>query len=114
MSAKKTVEVDVGKFSKTPFGRYEDDGEYNGTKFRELKLKDLFLDPGVEKVIVQLDTVQDGYEYGSSFLEESFGGLVREYKLSADEVFKKLEVKTKYQDYVLEIEDYIRRAESNA
>ena len=59
-------------FSPSPAGRYLNDGPYPGEAFR-----DRLLVPALksnERVVVNLDGT-DGY--GSSFLEEAFGGLVR-------------------------------------
>jgi hypothetical protein len=59
-------------FSKYPAGRFVDDGPFSGAAFR-----DRFLLPALQSgqsVIVELDGVRG---YGSSFLEEAFGGLVR-------------------------------------
>jgi hypothetical protein len=68
-----TVEVDVGNdFTRYPAGRDFNDGPFCGQVFREK-----FLQPHLdkrEKVVVKLDTALD---YGSSFLEEAFGGLIR-------------------------------------
>jgi hypothetical protein len=68
-----TYEVDVGNdFTRYPAGRDLNDGPYCGQVFREK-----FLEPRLgkhEKVIVKLDGALD---YGSSFLEEAFGGLIR-------------------------------------
>lgn len=104
------VEVKVGDFSRTPYGRFKEDGEFNGERFRKEVLLKYFENPEVKKVVVYLDTVEEGYEYGSSFLEEVFGGLVRVHGLDRDLVEQKLDVRTKHRDYVLEIMDYISRA----
>ena len=59
-------------FSVVPAGRYLDDGDFNGEKFREN-----LLIPALQKfnsVVIDFDGAEG---YGSSFLEESFGGLVR-------------------------------------
>lgn len=61
-------------FSKHPAGRFKTDGPYSGELFREL-----FLVPAVrmrEPTVIYLD---GGRGYGSSFLEEAFGGLAREF-----------------------------------
>lgn len=59
-------------FSDVPSGRFLADGDFNGQKFREE-----WLVPLLEKDEV-VDVVFDDAEgYGSSFLEEAFGGLVR-------------------------------------
>src|SRR4051812_14200605 len=71
-------------YSDTPVGRFPQDGEFNGTKFRED-----FLRPALEndKVEVEIDGVEG---YGSSFLEEAFGGLVRQGYYTAADLKKKL------------------------
>lgn len=72
-------------FSDTPGGRYPDDGPWNGQKFREE-----YLVPALEKndkVIVDISGVEG---YGSSFLEEVFGGLVRSKLYSKSELERKL------------------------
>lgn len=68
-----TTTINVGKdFSRYPVGRYLTDGEANGQKFREeFLIRNLVLG---SSLIIELD---DALGYGSSFLEEAFGGLVR-------------------------------------
>jgi hypothetical protein len=69
----KTVSIDIGKkFSRYPAGRFVDDGPFSGERFR-----DEFLVPPLrreETVEVLMDSTAG---YGSSFLEEAFGGLIR-------------------------------------
>ena len=61
----------VRDFHPRPWGRTEEDGKGNATRFREQHLKPAMND--FDQVIVDLS----GYNlYGSSFLEEAFGGLV--------------------------------------
>lgn len=62
----------IKEFSKYPGPRYESLGENSGEKFR-----DSFLIPAMmenDAISVDFDGV---FGYGSSFLEEAFGGLVR-------------------------------------
>lgn len=60
------------EFSDTPGGRYPEDGPANGQKFRdELLIPAL---KSFDKVIVDVSGVEG---YGSSFLEEVFGGIIR-------------------------------------
>lgn len=62
-------------FSKYPAGRFPEDGPYNGTAFREEVLAPRLNELSeTERLEVTLDGVAG---VGSSFLEESFGGLVR-------------------------------------
>ena len=99
----------VGDFSKTPYGRYEVDGKANASAFRDKVLAPAFKDPEIDRVNVYLDTVEDGYEYGSSFLEEAFVGLVRKCDIDADIVRKKLNLITVHYDYVLEVNEYLSK-----
>ncbi|OZB60701.1 MAG: hypothetical protein B7X39_09185 [Lysobacterales bacterium 14-68-21] len=74
-----SITIDIAKdFSDIPGGRFPRDGEFNGETFR-----DKWLAPALEKgeVIVILDHTEG---FGSSFLEEAFGGLVRHYGFSED------------------------------
>lgn len=68
-----TIEIVISKeFSKEPFGRTDKDGQFNGSKFR-----DRFIIPALKqgkRIVINFDGAEG---YGSSFLEESFGGLVR-------------------------------------
>ncbi len=63
-------------FYPRPAGRYNEDGAYNGEKFRKEilvpKLKSL---PTGDQLTIDFQGVTMA---GSSFLEEAFGGLVRE------------------------------------
>ncbi|MEQ9945225.1 STAS-like domain-containing protein [Pectobacterium aroidearum] len=64
-------------FSDDPFGRYPDDGEFNATKFRRTLLIPALknLKDG-EKLTIDFSGVSIGL--GSSFIEEVFGGLIRD------------------------------------
>lgn len=74
-------------YSDTPAGRYKSDGNYSGERFREE-----FLYPALREydhVEVNLD---EALGYGSSFLEEAFGGLIREKGIQIDEIKNKLHI----------------------
>jgi len=96
-------------FTKFPAGRFRTDGNYSGERFR-----DDFLFPALKKyskVIVQLDGVRG---YGSSFLEEAFGGLLRNGLISKKDLQAKLEIKYDDQSlssYETEIWGYINDAQ---
>ncbi len=62
----------ANQFSPTPAGRYETDGPFAGEAFREKFLRPALAKDGT--VTINLDGAAG---YGSSFLEEAFGGLVR-------------------------------------
>ena len=74
-----TVLSIANQFSRFPAGRYRSDGPYSGERFR-----DDFLLPALQAaskngthVVVELDGVLG---YSSSFLEEVFGGVVRNWR----------------------------------
>lgn len=95
-------------FSTVPAGRFRSDGPFSGEQFREDVLR-----PALElhdKVVVHLDGTEG---YGSSFLEEAFGGLVRERFYSHKELKSKLKVVSSDPAYVDEIWSYISEAEAN-
>jgi len=88
-------------FSKYPAGRYREDGPANGQLFREK-----FLLPAL-KVSKPLTIELDGTRgYGSSFLEEAFGGAVREGFPPAT-VKSAFQLVSEDQSLVDEIHDYI-------
>jgi len=82
--------INIGKdFSDAPLGRYPTDGPYSGEKFR-----DEILHPALKEnaeVTVDLD---DAEGFGSSFLEEAFGGLVRKGYFTAQQLQSKLKIQT--------------------
>lgn len=83
-----TVEIKLVKeFSRRPFGRLEKDyGDRSGEAFREK-----FLVPHLEKGD-KVHVILDGYNrYGRSFIDEAFGGLVREHDFEQDFLKEHLE-----------------------
>ena len=66
-------------YTKTPGGRFIKEGDYSGEDFREKMLFPAFkeMKEKGDKLTVDLD---GGYGYGSSFLDEAFGGLARKTK----------------------------------
>ena len=96
--------INVGRaFSRYPAGRYRSDGPYNGERFRDEFLLPALRSSTAEKVIIEFD---DARGYGSSFLEEAFGGLVRA-GFGAQDLFKRLEMLSNDQSLVEEIRTYI-------
>lgn len=95
-------------YSDTPLGRIPEDGEFNGTRFREE-----FLRPALETgagVIVNIDGVEG---YGSSFLDEAFGGLVRRGYFTEAQLKEKLVIECRDPDlemYRDSIWKYVREA----
>ena len=96
--------VNIGlDFSRYPAGRRIAHGPFSGERFRnEFLLPHLLAGTKVE---VRLD---DTAGYGSSFLEEAFGGLVRS-GVSLDQLSLLLDVKSNDQSLIDEIWTYIHR-----
>ena len=98
------------EFSVTPGVRYPDEGPFSGQEFRKK-----FLLPKLKKAIdagVNLLIDFDGSAgYGSSFLEESFGGLIREEGMSYETINKILEFKSDEDPSIIdEVKQYMREA----
>lgn len=108
MTQVETVRVNVAKqFTKLPGLRYIRLGPFSGEEFRQK-----FLIPPLKQgktVIVELDGVRG---YGSSFLEEAFGGSVREMDLDVADALKRLKVETTMESWRLDVDEYIRTAKS--
>ena len=99
------------EFTSVPGPRYRYQGEGSGEEFREDHLKPVFeraLKAG-DQLLIQLDGAR--YGYPTSFLEEAFGGLTREF--GRELVLKTLRFESATEpllDY--EIKRYIERAGS--
>lgn len=65
-------------FTDTPGGRYKNEGEFSGEEFRNCLLRPKYEEAVREnkELFIDLDGCMG---YPSSFLDESFGGLAREY-----------------------------------
>jgi STAS-like domain of unknown function (DUF4325) len=97
------VRVSVAKqFTKTPGGRYERLGPFSGEEFRK-KFLSTPLREG-KTVLVELDGVRG---YGSSFLEEAFGGVVRELGLKNSDALLRIKI---VESWRLDVEEYIQNA----
>lgn len=98
--------VNVAKdFTKYPAGRYKRHGTTSGEAFRDRFLVPFLLKK--EKVVIELDGT---IGYGSSFLEEAFGGTVRATHLAPDEVLSLIELVSRDRSLQEEIRRYIKDA----
>ncbi len=96
------------QFSEYPAGRYRSDGKFSGEVFR-----DDWLAPYLsEHDIVEID-LDGAMGYGSSFLEEAFGGLVRKHHMTPSSLRSKLRIKSEDEPSLVdEIWIYINDAHS--
>lgn len=95
--------INVAKdFSRAPAGRFITDGPNSGTRFRNQFLLPA-LQNGTGVITVELDGVR---AYGSSFLDEAFGGLKRA-GFAAAELMKRLTFRSSDPSLVAEIKGYI-------
>lgn len=78
-------------YTETPGARYYSQGPYPGEEFRDKFLYPKYLEclEKNEHLVVDLD---GGYGYGSSFLEEAFGGLIRRLKKENKDYKKTLQL----------------------
>ena len=101
----KTINI-AKDFSPYPAGRYEKDGKFTGEGFRRTMLKKALQNNDI--VIVELDGTLG---YGSSFLEEAFGGLVREDNFSEEDLINRLELVGRRKSVIDSILSYIHNAQ---
>jgi hypothetical protein len=93
-------------FSRHPAGRFFNDGKFSGEAFRQK-----FLEPALRAntpIRIDLDDVRG---YGSSFLEEAFGGLVRKgYR--ASRIRELITIRSARQSLMQEIWEYVDDADA--
>tara|TARA_R110002012_G_scaffold210271_1_gene380898 strand:- start:2191 stop:2532 length:342 start_codon:yes stop_codon:yes gene_type:complete len=99
---KESINIKISTdFSKTPGPRYEKEGKHSGEVFRNT-----ILAPKVKQalkegkgIVVNLDGTAG---FGTSFLEEAFGGLVREDKIPFKDLKKHLSIVSEEETYLKE------------
>ena len=99
------------EFSRTPGSRYITEGNHSGEQFRESVLAPAVTQALAEGAVLHIDL--DGTAgYGTSFLEEAFGGLVRDCGISGTELLRTLKFTSDEEPYLIEdITGYIKDAE---
>lgn len=107
MTPKQLIKI-ADDFAAEPFGRYPADGDSNGTRFREDLLK-----PSLD-AFGTITIIFDGAEgYGSSFLEEAFGGLVRLEGFSSSDLHERIKMVSEDDPSLIdEVWEYIGSAKS--
>lgn len=100
------MKINIAKdFSRYPSGRFMKNGDTSGEAFREKKLLPPLL--AGESVTVELDGT---IGYGSSFLEEAFGGVARKLNLTSQVLFEKITLASSDKLLIEEIKQYISDA----
>lgn len=100
-----TKEITVGQdYSDVPGGRFIKYGDFSGEHFRDSALVPALRD--YDRVVVYLDGTKT---YMSSFLEEAFGGLIRERGFTLDDLKKRLVVTSRAPRYAV----YVKMVEQN-
>ncbi|ELE9244502.1 TPA: STAS-like domain-containing protein [Enterobacter hormaechei subsp. xiangfangensis] len=99
----KYKEIVIAKdFSDCPFGRYKSDSNFSAQAFSED-----YLIPALKNYDVVTVVLDGVFGYGSSFLEEAFGGLLR-YGFSSIDLKTKLNIVSEEDEHlVTEILRYI-------
>jgi hypothetical protein len=98
----------VRDFSITPGPREPEEGDFSGKNYREIYLKPKF-NEAVEKKVKLIVDLDGTIGYGTSWLEEVFGGLSREN--GKEIVLKHIEFKSEEEPYLInDIEEYITNA----
>lgn len=92
-------------FTRFPSGRFKRNGSTSGEAFREDFMEPLLKNG--ENISIELDGT---IGYGSSFLEEAFGGLIRSLKISSNDLNLRLNLVSEDPTLIEEISSYIEDA----
>jgi hypothetical protein len=97
-------------YSKTPGPRYIIEGPFSGEKLRQEILLSRIVSAieGNGKILIDLDGTAG---YGTSFLEEAFGGLLRVNNIPYEQLEKTLEFKSDEEPYLIQdVWEYMKDA----
>ncbi|WP_404833518.1 STAS-like domain-containing protein [Alcaligenes nematophilus] len=98
--------INVAKdFTRFPSGRWKKNGNTSGEAFRNN-----FIEPAIKNrtpIAIDLDGV---IGYGSSFLEEAFGGSIRSTRINKSEFNKIVTLISENKTLIKEIEKYLEDA----
>lgn len=99
-------------FSPTPGSRYIIEGDFSGEALRKEILTNM-LKKAIEdntQLFIDLDGTSG---YGTSFLEEAFGGLIREDGYDYQTICNHMELKSEEEKYILDdIDEYLKDAQN--
>ena len=84
--------ISIADFSTYPSGRDAQDGSSNGERYRTEVLIPLLQEAQAQGNKVVCVSLKGVLSFGSSFLEEAFGGLVRTGRFSKDQLRKLLKI----------------------
>ena len=105
-------QIQLGRdYSDAPAGRYRSDGPFSGERFRD----DILMPALASETVVEVD-LSGVAGYGSSFLEEVFGGLVRKWsepKALLDSKLHVVATDPRKECYRLRVEKYMADAWAN-
>ncbi|MBT3399664.1 MAG: STAS-like domain-containing protein [Rhodospirillaceae bacterium] len=96
-------------FTDVPGPRFRHEGDFSGEQFRQD-----FLVPTLrigEKTVIDLNDTEG---YGSSFLEEAFGGLIREEHFSLSTLKALIELMSRDETWIAQIWSYVEEASIEA
>ncbi|WP_172599846.1 STAS-like domain-containing protein [Cereibacter sphaeroides] len=102
----------LADFSRFPSGRDDNDGDYNGQKYRNEILAPAFQEAVTKGRILEV-SLEGVLNFGSSFLEEAFGGLVRKRIASRSDLKRLLRISPDtpyFNKYKTSIFEYIDNA----
>lgn len=105
------ITISIAKdFSRIPGARFPEEGDYSGQEFRTNVLL-----PKLKEAIssnTKLKVILDGTAgLGTSFLEESFGGLIRNDGFKYDDINQTIIlVSDEDEEYIEEINEYLKAA----
>ncbi|WP_424964065.1 STAS-like domain-containing protein [Ekhidna sp.] len=106
-----SIEIKISTdFSLTPGPRYIHEGKNSGEKFRKEVLFPKMKEALAKKISITVNL--DGTDgYGTSFLEESFGGLIRNNELDYKEIMANLTLISDEEEYLIDdVHEYLKDA----
>lgn len=105
------LQITIAKdFHSAPGPRYKVEGKHSGEAFREEVLLPRLQEAILEnkRIFVDLDGTAG---YGTSFLEEAFGGLIREDGYDLKQLLSIFEFKSEEEEYLIDdIKEYLQDA----
>ncbi len=102
------------EFTTVPGPRYIHEGKWSGEEFRTQKFYQLISGAiqANQSIVVDLDGTLG---YGTSFLEEIFGGLIRIHHINYDDLVSRLEIVSNEEPYLIDdIAHYLKEANEKA